>query len=88
VILHRFTPYEIESQFTHYARFAGLVPCYFNAETHCIVTANWWPEVLLWLATGLYGAFIFTVSIVSEDYEPGWPITLTGETGPSLKGRL
>lgn len=80
MILKRLSDDEIRQQFTHYARFAGVVPCYFNAsDGHDLVSANWTPEPLLTFFVWFYGLFITAVTFIDDDYEPAWPIQLRGE---------
>lgn len=92
-VLNRLSHSEIEEKFTHYAWFAWIVPCYFSEEAAggehgpqgCVLQVrNWLPEWLLTAATHLYGSFVFLVTLVDDDYEPMWPIALTG---PIVKRR-
>lgn len=79
-IFSQLSQQDIESQFTHYARFAGLVPCYYaDDDSARLAVRNWWPDWLLTAATSLYAMFIFCVSLVDDDYDPAWPIVITGE---------
>lgn len=81
-LFRQMKPAEIQ-RYTHYARFAGLVPCYFNEYTNELAVRNWLPDWLLDAATWLYGSFVTVVTMVDEDYEPEWMLVITGEI---LKG--
>lgn len=71
---------EILDNFTHIGRFAGVVPVYLNLDHHppMLQERNWIPS---WCLSGmfiLYAAFLWTVSMVDDDFEPEWPIDITG----------
>lgn len=85
-IVNRLKQDEIKRQFTHYALFAGLVPCYVSDDAECrLQERNWIPEVSLTAAQWLYGNFIAFMSLLDDDYEPMWPIVITGEINASVK---
>lgn len=74
-------PSEIIENFTHIGRFAGIVPVYVNIDHSPIMIQerNWVPA---WCLSGmllLYSAFMWTVLLIDDDFEPMWPIDVTGE---------
>lgn len=79
-LIKRLTSEQIRKQFTHYGWFAGLIPCYLSDDAECrLQERNWIPECALTATTWVYGQFIAAVSFFDEDYEPAWPIVITGE---------
>lgn len=80
-LLQRLPKQEIADNFTHKGLFAGFLPVYVNLgmEPPMFQERNWWPEPLFYAAICLYASFIEFVSFCSEDYEPAWPVTITGE---------
>lgn len=79
-IFRRMTQNEIETHFTHYARFCGIVPCYLNMDDGwAVIESNWVPEWCFWLVAGFYANFVYLVSLVNDDFEPGWSFVITGE---------
>ena len=74
-------PEELGTKYTHYGLFCGLVPVYVGrpeSESPDVVERNWVPALWLWIVVGVYGLFIAACSLVNDDYEPAWPITITG----------
>lgn len=79
-IIRHLSQQEIQSRFTHYALFAGFVPCYYADEgAGCALDVrNGWPDLLLTVAVAVYGSFVLIVSLLNDDYEPAFPIVITG----------
>lgn len=76
---------QLGTKFKFYGWFCGLVPVYIDdayADAPMLVERNWVPVLWFMLIECLYGALIFFATIVNPDYEPMWPIMVTGRIGP------
>lgn len=73
---------ELGTKYTHYGWFAGLCPVYLaniGGEAPTVVERNWIPSVWMHIVTELFGAAMFVRSAIDPDYEPMWPIAVSGE---------
>lgn len=78
-VFKRLTQANIENNYTHYARFFGVVPIYFNADSPAALVAvrNWWPEWTLDLAMVIFDMLCRVREMTDPNWEyPGFPITL------------
>ena len=67
---------------THYGLMYGVVPVRLdmtNPDEPLVEVRHWSLEPLLDICEGIYGLLIFFRSTVEPDYEPTYPITITGE---------
>jgi hypothetical protein len=75
--------------FTHYGWFAGLCPVYVGRPYSAgpdVAARNWVPEWWFDLVEALFGAFCWTASHLNPDFEPGFPIFITGEIQRPTEG--
>lgn len=80
-ILHRIPRAELESQFTHYGWFLGLVPVYVaspDSDGPTLVERNWVPELWFTFVETLFGLFCLSCELLDPAFEPAYPIFITG----------
>lgn len=68
--------------FTHKGLFCGIVPVYinFDDEEFPLIMERHWAFVPLFTVVQLiFGICIFIRTMVDDDYEPMFPIKITGE---------
>lgn len=81
-VFHQLTDEEILAEFTHVGWFAGLVPVYFadiDGEGCVLQERNWCPEWWFTFVERVFGLFCQVACLLNPDFEPSFPITLTGE---------
>jgi hypothetical protein len=81
-IFQRIPADQIKEDFTHYGLFCGLVPVYYRdmPPDGCLMAVrNWWPEWLMDFAEVIFGLCVNFRSAMDPDYDPQYPIKLTGE---------
>lgn len=67
---------------THCGLMFGLVPVYLdmsNEDEPVVEARNWFCEILLDIITPVFGACIHLRTMTDMDYEPSFPIKITGE---------
>lgn len=72
---------ELGTRFTHYGWFAGC-PVYLGnlaSESPLMVERNWVPSWWFAFVTEAFGFAIFLRTLMDDDYEPMWPMLVTGE---------
>lgn len=50
-----------------------------KSEVPVMAERNWVPAWWLSVSTEIFGIAMFAQSCVDQDYEPAWPIRITGE---------
>lgn len=73
---------ELGTKYTHYGWFAGICPIYladFAGSSATLVERNWVPSWWLVFCTELFGAFIWARTFIDPEWEPMFPIAITGE---------
>lgn len=81
-LLKPVAPAELGTKYSHYGWFVGLVPIYLgniNSEAPIVVERNWVPECWFTAAEALFGLFCWVSSMLSQDFEPAFPIVITGK---------
>jgi hypothetical protein len=81
-IFHPVPKAELREHFTHYGWFVGLVPVYIgnlDAVAPTVTERNGVPEWYFSLAEGLFGLFCRMSSLLSPEFEPAFPLLITGE---------
>ncbi|WP_343590156.1 hypothetical protein [Paracidovorax wautersii] len=81
-IFHPVPRTQLGSEFTHYGWFVGLVPVYvgdLDQVAPVVAERNGVPEWCFTLAEAAFGLFCWVSSMVSPDFEPSFPILITGE---------
>lgn len=69
-------------EFTHYGLLYGVVPVYLSrVDTDCpdLVERHWSLIPLMWLCEQAFGLYCLTATAVNPEFEPAFPITITGE---------
>jgi len=72
----------MKEDFTHKGLFCGIVPVYLNmddAECPLIVERHWLFVPLFVAVEFIFGICILARTMVDDDYEPMFPIRITGE---------
>lgn len=72
---------ELSTKYTHYGWFCGLCPVYIgdiDSESPVLAERNWIPGLWFHTVLELYGLFIFLATCVAPEWEPAWPIAITG----------
>lgn len=67
---------------THKGLIFGFVPVYLNfTDPECpeVEGRNFLCELLLSAATPVFGGFLWVMSLLNPDFEPSFPIMVTGE---------
>jgi len=62
--------------------FFGICPVYFadlDADCPFVDPRHWIFEPLFWLSESVYGLLITVGSMINPDYDPEWPLFVTGE---------
>jgi hypothetical protein len=73
---------QLGTTYTHYGWFCGLCPVYIGnpqSEAPTLAERNWIPSWWLDFTQWLFGCFIFINTVIDDDYEPLWPIKISGE---------
>ncbi len=81
-IFHPVSKAELHQHFTHYGWFVGLVPVYvgnLGADAPTVTERNGVPEWSFSLAESLFGLFCWVSSLLSPEFEPAFPLLITGE---------
>ena len=76
---------ELGAKYTHSGWFLGLVPVYLgdiDSDTPVVAERNWVPEWYFWLVEAVFGLFCWANSILFKDFEPAFPIVITGRIEP------
>lgn len=76
---------ELGTKYSHYGWFAGLVPVYLGdiaSEAPIVIERNWVPEWYFWAVEALFGFFCWMCSLLVPDFEPTFPLLITGENKP------
>lgn len=71
-----------QTDYTHYGLLFGIVPVYVDmTDPHCpaIDERHWSLVPLNELCHALFGAYTWLATAISAEYEPGFPLTITGE---------
>lgn len=80
-IFHRLTNDELQREFTHIGWFAGICPIYYadtGSEGCVLAERNWVPEWYFSMCEGIFGLFCAVMTTLNPDFEPTFPIMLTG----------
>lgn len=78
-------PSELGTKYSHYGWFAGLVPIYMgdvDSDAPVITERNWVPEWYFWTMEAVFGLFCWVMSMLSADFEPAFPMVITGRIKP------
>jgi len=81
-IFHPVPKAALRAHYTHYGWFVGLVPVYIgnpDSVGPTVTERNWVPEWYFTLVEGVFGLFCWACSILSPDFEPAFPLLITGE---------
>lgn len=73
-----------DTMLTHKGWF-GVCPVYLTDDGRdgvVLVERHWLFRPLMWLTVHVYGLLIFLATMVNSDYEPEWPVMITGEIKP------
>lgn len=82
LFFNRVTKSELSTRFSHYGWFCGLVPVYVgNLDSGCpeLEARNGIPEFYFTCIEGMFGLFCWAASFVNPEFEPMFPIQITGE---------
>lgn len=77
---------ELGTRYTHYGWFCGLCPVYLadlGSEGPTVVERNWVPSWWMGIVEWLFGQFIFVNSLLDPEYEPMFPIAISGKINRS-----
>lgn len=80
-ILNRITADQLQREFEHVGWFCGLCPVYIagiDSGEPTLVERNWVPEWWLDMTEALFGAFCYFASWADPEFEPVYPIWITG----------
>lgn len=69
-------------KYTHKGLFCGIVPVYLDMtdeESPLLAARHWSIEPLLDVVEFLFGCCIYLRTMIDADYEPAWPLKITGE---------
>lgn len=72
--------------FTHKGWF-GLCPVYFadlNSDAPHVHERHWALKPLMVVSEWMWGAMFWLASVVNPDYEPEWPLHITGVLDPPI----
>lgn len=84
-IFDRIPADQLGTTFTHRGWFCGLVPVYIGnleSEAPLLVERNGIPEWWHSFVEALFGTFVFVATMLAPDYEPMYPIIVTGLIAP------
>lgn len=75
----------VAHEFTHKGLFAGVVPIYLShidSDAPYVVGRWWWCDLLMEIIEPLFGLCISLRTLFDDDYEPTYPMQITGEINP------
>jgi hypothetical protein len=70
---------------THKGLFCGIAPVYIGGletDAPLVVERHWSLMPVLWMTEVLFSAFVFVGSLFAPDWEPMYPLVITGEIEP------
>lgn len=73
--------------YTHKGWF-GFCPVYYSrpeSEAPGVIARHWGFAALLSMSEWLFGLYFTVRQFVNIDYEPQWPMLITGELNPPLR---
>ena len=79
-VINRLTKDEIKKDYDSYGLFIGILPVYIgDIHGECRLSErNWIPEIAFDIVEGLFGVFCEVSCIINPDFDPVFPIKITG----------
>jgi hypothetical protein len=80
-IFDRITDEQLQREFEHIGWFCGMCPVYLSGidtGEPMIVERNWVPEWWFSVTEALFAAFCYFASWLDPEFEPAFPIMITG----------
>ncbi|AUS02284.1 hypothetical protein NVP2096O_49 [Vibrio phage 2.096.O._10N.286.48.B5] len=79
---------ELFKNFTQYGLMYGIVPIYYNPKNHAVAVRNGIPEFVLDAVGWVYSGIESVYGLIDPDYEPTFPIKITGYIFKRVKYEL